>query len=121
MKRSITMGMVCLLLLMSLLAAQAALADDDGEVVPLDPEANACFDGGTLAGKCDTVDMWVAGWLLVRVEHGVMDPHDVPTEYAWILRSLVSDIDWHTDDDHSGDDHNNDDHDSDPGGEICYD
>ncbi len=118
MKRSTVLVMVCLLLLMSLLAAQAALADDSGEAVPLDPEANACFDGGTLAGKCDTEDMWVAGWLLVRVEHGVLDPHDVPDEYAWILRSLVSDIDWQASDEYHSDDG---DHGGDPGeGEICY-
>lgn len=118
MKRSITLVMVCLLLLISLLAAPAALADDSGEAVPLDPEANACFDGGTLAGKCDTEDMWVAGWLLVRVEYGVLDPHDVPDEYAWILRSLVSDIDWQASDEYHSDDG---DHGGDPGeGEICY-
>lgn len=120
MKRSTTLVMVCLLLLMSLLAAPAALADDSGEAVPLDPEANACFDGGTLAGKCDTEDMWVAGWLLARVEYGVLDPHDVPDEYAWILRSLVSSIDWQ-----AADQYDDDGHDSDPGSdhgeeEICY-
>lgn len=117
MKRSITLVMVCLLLLISLLTAQAALADDSDTAVPLDPEANACFDGGTLAGKCDTEDMWVAGWLLVRVEHGVLDPHDLPDEYAWILRSLVSSVDWQAADEQ----HDDNGHDSDPGeGEICY-
>lgn len=51
----------------------------------LDDTANACFDGGSLEGTCNTTDvdrdgdidqddqawLWRCGWYLVRVEYGI--------------------------------------------------
>ena len=50
-------------------------------------DANACFEGGTLAGVCDRTDadrdidvdqqdkdwLWTCGWYLIRVEYGIFD------------------------------------------------
>jgi hypothetical protein len=47
--------------------------------------ANACFPGGSLAGTCDTVEEWIAGWFLIRYEHGLISLEDFPRRYRWIL------------------------------------
>lgn len=49
------------------------------------PDANACFEGGSMAGSCDNTDvngngviddgdkewMWTCGWYLIRVEQNI--------------------------------------------------
>lgn len=132
MQRSIRLSLLIAVFLISLLAVQIALAGDTGSSSPLDPEANACFEGGTLAGQCDTEDMWHAGWYLIRVEQGVMAAEDVPAKYGRILVELAPDYNWCLDDDSGGqngddpqtgdDQHNGDDqHQDDPEEEICFD
>ena len=76
MKRSSTLITIAIFVLMSLLATQAVFADDTF-VDDLDPDANACFEGGSMAGQCTTPEMWEHGWIQIRVEHGVIDPHNV--------------------------------------------
>lgn len=109
--KHLTLSMIALLVFVSLLSVPAALAgdtyDDD-----LDPEANACFEGGTLAGKCETEADWEAGWFLVRYEHGLIDLDKFPSEYRWVL---PRDQGNHNDDDHDDDN----DHDSGQDDEIC--
>lgn len=50
--------------------AIAAGVDDQGN--PNDPavneRANACYEGGSMEGKCDTDWEWVCGWHLIRAE-----------------------------------------------------
>jgi len=128
MKRSIRISTLIAVLVVILLAAQAALAGDNGKKKPLDPDANACFDGGTLAGKCDTEDMWHAGWYLIRVEQGDMAAEDVPAKYGRILIKFAPDYNWCLDDDMGGqngsdDSYNGDDNGDDPhsGDEPCDD
>ena len=94
MKRSLLFSIVSIFIFVSLLTVQAAFADDHGES-DLDPDANACFEGGTLEGQCHTEAMWEAGWILVRVEHGLIDPGDVPDEHDWIVSDHSSDGDSH--------------------------
>ena len=59
--------------------------DDRGN--PNDPRvnerANACYDGGTLAGKCDTQAEWDAGWYLIRFEYGLLGCADFPAQFSW--------------------------------------
>lgn len=68
--------------------------DDQGD--PNDPgvndRANACYTGGSLAGKCHTTDadrdgdvdqldvdfMWWCGWYLIRVEYKQLAPSAAP-------------------------------------------
>jgi hypothetical protein len=91
MKRLILLSVVCVLMVVSLLAAQAVFAQEEiadhanGHNPSLDPHANACLDGGTLAGKCDSEALWNAGWYLIRFEQGSIDVEHFPAEYAWVL------------------------------------
>ena len=78
-----------------LLAVTAVLAADD-EGNPNDPtendRANACYEGGSLEGKCDQTDMdrdgtvedweieamWECGWYLIRYEYALIPRDTVP-------------------------------------------
>lgn len=94
-----------LILSMSLLVGMTVSAQEI-KIVPggnNDPrfnvEANACYWGGTLAGKCDTTDvnedkvidkydrdwMWLAGWHLIRYEYNVVDSKDFDEAYLDVL------------------------------------
>jgi hypothetical protein len=61
--------------------------DDQGN--PNDPStndrANDCYDGGTMAGRCETDLEWQAGWYLIRFEHGLMKREEIPSWVAWVL------------------------------------
>lgn len=64
-----------------------SLADgvDDRGVAnnPLTNErANACYDGGGMAGKCETELAWVCGWYVIRVEAGLVAAHLAPDACA---------------------------------------
>lgn len=54
----------------SVLVASAQGVDDKGQ--PNDPavneRANACFEGGSLEGRCETDAEWTCGWYLIRWE-----------------------------------------------------
>ena len=85
---------VLALLLIVVAVVFAAGTDDKGN--PNDPatneRANACYEGGSLAGKCGNTDvnhdgqvedwevewMWTCGWYLIRYEHGAYGRNDVP-------------------------------------------
>lgn len=86
-----------ILALVFALAASFALAQDDlGN--PNDPaeneRANACFAGGSWEGKCHTTDtdfdgdvdihdinwMWRCGWYVIRVERGLLNEGQYPSE-----------------------------------------
>lgn len=62
-------------------------ADDQGE--PNDPtindRANACYEDGSMAGKCDTVWEWECGWYLIRFESGMISPDRFPTGCVSVL------------------------------------
>jgi hypothetical protein len=42
------------------------------------PEDNECYDGGTMAGKCDTDWAWTCGWYLARFNQGIFTREQVP-------------------------------------------
>ena len=86
---------IALFALLSLtLVATASGIDDEGN--PNDPNlnnrANACFEGGSLEGRCDTIDIdengsvdeweiewhYVCGWYLIRYENGLIDQSNLP-------------------------------------------
>lgn len=61
------------LALVSLISSSLVFAegvDDQGN--PNDPNvndrANACYEGGDMVGKCDTVWEWVCGWHVIRLD-----------------------------------------------------
>jgi hypothetical protein len=49
------------------------------------PDANACFIGGSMVGKCDSDLLWNAGWYLIRFEQGLITRGQVPDQYKWVL------------------------------------
>jgi hypothetical protein len=75
--------------LMSLLFVGAVFGldgyDDRGNLNDprVNERANACYDGGTLAGKCDTQVEWDAGWYLIRFEYGLIGCDGFPSAFAW--------------------------------------
>jgi hypothetical protein len=58
------------------------LAENDPRI---NPDANACFVGGSMVGKCDSDLLWNAGWYLLRFEQGLITEGQVPDQYKWIL------------------------------------
>jgi hypothetical protein len=79
---------VVLTVFMSVILVMAEAGFDDLGVEN-DPtsndRANACYEGGTLEGKCDSQLMWDAGWYLIRYEYGIFTRDDVPAWVRWIV------------------------------------
>lgn len=74
-------------------AALAQGADPVPNNPTLSEDANACYAGGSMAGKCDldadgdgVTDafeaelLWTCGWYVIRVEYGMIPQRDIP---AW--------------------------------------
>jgi hypothetical protein len=61
-----------------------SFADDQSDDVdyPNDPtlndSANACYEGGSMEGKCATDWEWQCGWYLIRFESGVISQENFP-------------------------------------------
>jgi|GEM_PF-1558653 len=86
MKKYILMIVMALFAGILAVSAQDSI-DDQGDVN--DPNdnnrANACYEGGTLEGKCDTELMWQAGWYLIRYENDLLDRTEIPVWVNWVL------------------------------------
>ena len=93
MKKLIITGLVLLLSAF----ANFAQTDDAGNPndPDLNPNANACFEGGTMAGKCNQdIDgdglvedyeinwAWECGWYAIRYDAGIFAPEDIPARCA---------------------------------------
>lgn len=87
MHRLLILVLICLV---SFSIVHAAGLDDRGN--PNDPavnqRANACYEGGTWEGRCDTDLEWIAGWYLIRFEAGIFSRADIPAWLHWMLPSL---------------------------------
>jgi hypothetical protein len=69
----------------------------------VNPNANACFAGGTLEGRCNGVDSnsdgvisddevafaWRGGWYLIRFQAGMISRTDFPAQYVYLLPPLT--------------------------------
>lgn len=70
---------VCMLLVCLILFALPVLATEESAA------DNACYEGGSLAGKCDWPTeaenewAWTCGWYIARAEQGVIAPGEVPS------------------------------------------
>jgi hypothetical protein len=66
--------------------------DDQGNVNDprVNPRANACYEGGSLEGKCDTDIEWIAGWYLIRYEYMMISRSEFPKYLEWVLPPEVS-------------------------------
>jgi hypothetical protein len=83
-----------LLILVSLMAIFINLVfaielDDEGN--PNNPRenarANACFNGGAMAGKCDDAWEWNCGWFMIRYDAGMISRADFPPTCSSLLEA----------------------------------
>jgi len=92
MKRIVILSLLALITILSFSAIKAAdSVDDHGNLndPAINDRANACFEGGSLEGKCDSDLLWQAGWYLIRFEHGLLTRADFP---RWLIWSLPPEI-----------------------------
>lgn len=83
--------MVCAILTLSLLGFRIIAAED--KPLPNDPrvnpDANACSEGGSMEGKCgDSEYMWAGAWYKIRYEYGLIGRDKFPDQYKWMLPKL---------------------------------
>lgn len=80
---------IVVIVLAAIVSTVFALPGFDDLGNPNDPRvnerANACFEGATLYGKCDSPLMWEAGWYLIRYEAKIFTAEEIPSWVAWIL------------------------------------
>lgn len=92
MKRIISIFAVIILtfVMTSLLVAADGVDDQGNANDPTSNErANACYDGGTLEGKCDSPIMWQAGWYLIRFENDLLTRDEIPAWVGWVLPAEI--------------------------------
>jgi len=88
MKRTIILSIVATVLLMSLVAVMAAVHSETPNDPRVNPDANACYTGGAMAGKCGLDDqLWIAGWYFIRLQYGTISRDQFPDAYKWLLSS----------------------------------
>src|SRR5438105_5028736 len=86
MKRVVLLSIMSLVLLVSLMVALAATHSETPNDPRLNPDANACYTGGSMAGKCKLDDqLWIAGWYAIRLEYGLISGNQIPDQYKWLL------------------------------------
>lgn len=73
------------LTVLSFVVVIAASAQDVSNDPVVNPDANACYTGGTLEGKCITDDDWIAGWHLIRWEAGLITGDEMPALLRYVL------------------------------------
>jgi hypothetical protein len=83
-------------LLLSMLTLPT-LADDDTRTCTTDPDDgsrlpecgtradNECYEGGTMAGKCDNEWLWKAGWEIARFNDGRLSRDQVNEAWRFLL------------------------------------
>ena len=87
MKRTVVLAVASLVLLVTLVVTMAATPPQETPNDPrVNPDANACYAGGSWAGKCKLDDeLWIAGWYEIRLERRLISGDQVPDQYKWIL------------------------------------
>ncbi|MEM9954706.1 MAG: hypothetical protein AAF846_24070 [Chloroflexota bacterium] len=74
--------LLCILLLCTSVGLVSATEGVDDLNNPNDPalneRANACFEGGSMDGKCDELWDWQCGWFLIRLEQNIINGDQFP-------------------------------------------
>ena len=80
------------------------LADDDTRTCTTDPDDgsrlpecgtradNECYEGGTMAGKCDNEWLWKAGWEIARFNDGRLTREQVNEAWRFLLPPPVEEV-----------------------------
>jgi hypothetical protein len=87
--------LIAVLLLLSV--SIVALGQEELPNDPLvNPDANACYEGGTLEGRCLAEIDWQAGWYLIRYEADMITYAQIPVwaRYAANVSGLQCIQDW---------------------------
>jgi hypothetical protein len=86
MKRQIILIAAPFILLVTLAAVLASTHVETPNDPRTNPDANACYTGGSMAGKCKLDDqLWIAGWYEIRLEYGLIKRDQFPDPYKWLL------------------------------------
>ncbi len=86
MKRYFPVVLLVISLFIALNIAFGASASETPNDPTDNPDANACYTGGSMAGKCKLDDeLWKAGWYAIRFEYGLISRSQVPDQYKWLL------------------------------------
>jgi hypothetical protein len=90
--RLIILGLICgLLFTIGVVMAQENVDDEGNPNNPnISERANACFDGGSMAGKCDSDWEWNCGWYLIRFEYGIFSRDNFPTQCGSLLPEITT-------------------------------
>lgn len=83
---------VFVVILFSSLQISAQDTDDQGNTndPAINDRANACFEGGSMEGKCDTEWEWVCGWHLIRLDSQNQESrYNFPSDCASLLPALI--------------------------------
>lgn len=77
MKKPCVIGFLFILFIalsgIALLAQNSVDDQGDPNDPATNPRANACYAGGSLAGRCNVEWEWVCGWGIIRVEKGLLN------------------------------------------------
>ena len=94
MKRIVLLAITSLILLLTLVAALAAPHSETPNDPRVNPDANACYRGGSMAGKCKLDDeLWIAGWYesaIKSIHAREEELHITPAELEKQLRKKQS-------------------------------
>ena len=85
MKRAITLFTLTLVIVLAAVIVVQAEPDSPPGVPPDDEDANACYSGGSMEGKCITDWHWKCGWFLIRFEEGLLSRENFPQECETVL------------------------------------
>ena len=90
MKRPVLLSMTVFALLLSIVMAVFADPHETPNDPRLNTDANACYTGGSMAGKCKLDDqLWIAGWYAIRFEYGLISGDQIPDQYKWLLPQVT--------------------------------
>lgn len=88
------MKRLLVVLMITIFATLVVHAEDDQGNVN-DPgendRANACYEDGSMAGKCETDWEWECGWYFIRFEYGSLSRDNFPGWCASLLPAIVED------------------------------
>ena len=86
MKRHVLLISAAFVVLLTLAAVLDVTHSETPNDPRVNPDANACYTGGSMAGKCKMDgELWIAGWYEIRLEYGLITKKQIPDAYKWLI------------------------------------